>query len=365
MASKAFCNQEDACALQERLDDEPEPVIAQSETLVLKHPRVAALHRPAPLAQSRAGRLTSQVDPRRDTEEAAQIAMVLSVVPFVGEHGADPGHNREGGQEQALEDERIVNIGGGGHARNRHAASIYCDVVFGPPLGTVGRIGPGEIPCAFGAHRATVQDQVGVAPQHANQQGVHLGQHTRLGPACQPSPQGRTAGLRRCRGQAAPGRALAQEAPQGPQHPHRLGRRVTASPVVLLIDQTKVSERHQVVMVAVRLGGRALPLAWRVKETQGAIGFAEQRAALEAAARLLPAGTKPVLMGDRFYGSPDLIAWCRGQGWDWRLRLKQDLLVFEDGRAEKNPATPDPEATPDPSPPCSSAGSGASTPAFI
>ena len=33
--------------------------------------------------------------------------------------------------------------------------------------------------------------------------------------------------------------------------------------------------------------------------------------------------------------------------------------------AEKNPATPDPDATPDPSPPCSSAGSGASTPAFI
>src|SRR6187455_2492578 len=33
--------------------------------------------------------------------------------------------------------------------------------------------------------------------------------------------------------------------------------------VVLLIDQTKVSERYQVVMVAVRLGGRALPLAWR------------------------------------------------------------------------------------------------------
>ena len=106
--------------------------------------------------------------------------------------------------------------------------------------------------------------------------------------------------------------------------------------VVLLIDQTKVdqtkvSERHQVVMVAVRLGGRALPLAWRVKETQGAIGFAEQRAALEAAARLLPEGVKPVLMGDRFYGSPDLIAWCSGQGWDWRLRLKQDLLVFEQG----------------------------------
>ena len=33
--------------------------------------------------------------------------------------------------------------------------------------------------------------------------------------------------------------------------------------------------------------------------------------------------------------------------------------------AETNPAMPDPDATPDPSPPCSSAGSGASTPAFI
>ena len=42
---------------------------------------------------------------------------------------------------------------------------------------------------------------------------------------------------------------------------------------------------------AVRLGGRALPLAWRVKDTQGAIGFAEERAALEAAARLLRPGT--------------------------------------------------------------------------
>src|ERR671939_217705 len=101
--------------------------------------------------------------------------------------------------------------------------------------------------------------------------------------------------------------------------------------LVLLIDQTKVSERHQVVMVAVRLGGRALPLIGRVKETQGAIGFAEQRTALEAVARLLPTGIRPVLMGDRFYGSPALIAWCREQGWDWRLRLKQDLLVFEDG----------------------------------
>jgi hypothetical protein len=74
-----------------------------------------------------------------------------------------------------------------------------------------------------------------------------------------------------------------------------------------------------------------VPLAWRVRRTEGAIGFEEQRAALDAVARLLPEGARPVLMGDRFYGSPALIAWCRAKGWAWRLRLKHNLLVFEQG----------------------------------
>jgi len=101
--------------------------------------------------------------------------------------------------------------------------------------------------------------------------------------------------------------------------------------LVLIIDQSKANDTQQAIVVAVRVGGRSLPIAWRVKETEGAIGFAEQKAALETALALLPEGAKVVLMGDRFYGSPDLIAWCRAKGWDWRLRLKADLLVFEDG----------------------------------
>src|SRR4051812_40724341 len=53
--------------------------------------------------------------------------------------------------------------------------------------------------------------------------------------------------------------------------------------VVLMIDQTRATGRRQVVMVAARVGERALPLAWRVKATEGAIGFPERREALEAA----------------------------------------------------------------------------------
>ena len=101
--------------------------------------------------------------------------------------------------------------------------------------------------------------------------------------------------------------------------------------LVLIMDQTKANETQQAVVIAVRVAGRSLPIAWRVKETEGAIGFPEQKAALGVVLKLLPDGANVVLMGDRFYGSPDLIAWCRAAGWDWRLRLKADLLVFEDG----------------------------------
>src|SRR3954463_13393764 len=96
LAREAFCNQEYARALKQRLDDEPEPVIAQSQAPVLKHPSVAALDRPAPLAQSRSGWLASPVDLGRDAKEAAQSAMMLGIIPFVGEPRPDPGHDREG-----------------------------------------------------------------------------------------------------------------------------------------------------------------------------------------------------------------------------------------------------------------------------
>jgi hypothetical protein len=45
-------------------------------------------------------------------------------------------------------------------------------------------------------------------------------------------------------------------------------------PLVLILDQSKLSDRHQALMLAVRHGERALPLLWRVEATEGAIGFA-------------------------------------------------------------------------------------------
>ncbi len=97
--------------------------------------------------------------------------------------------------------------------------------------------------------------------------------------------------------------------------------------IVLILYQSKVSDRHQVLMLALRHGERALPLAWRVETTEGAIGFDTQKALLDAVAPWMPAGAKVCLMGDRFYGTADLISLCQGRGWDYRLRLKGTLTV--------------------------------------
>src|SRR3954469_10094651 len=103
--------------------------------------------------------------------------------------------------------------------------------------------------------------------------------------------------------------------------------------VVPMLDRTRAAGRRRVVAVAARAGGRALPQARRAGATGGAIGLPERREAVEAAARPLPDGTRPVLTGDRFYGSPESIGRCRRQGRGWGPRVEQGLLVFEAGGA--------------------------------
>lgn len=71
-------------------------------------------------------------------------------------------------------------------------------------------------------------------------------------------------------------------------------------PVVLIMDQSKLSDRHQILMLALRHGERALPLAWQVEATAGPIGFEVQKELLEAVAPWLPEGVLVSLMTDRF-----------------------------------------------------------------
>ena len=110
-----------------------------------------------------------------------------------------------------------------------------------------------------------------------------------------------------------------------------LARAAAGGQVVLIMDQTKASYRHQILMLSLRFGERALPLAWRVEATQGAIGFAVQKQLLDAITPWLPPQAEVCLMADRFYGTPDLIALAIAKAWGYRLRLKSNLRVDMDG----------------------------------
>ena len=97
--------------------------------------------------------------------------------------------------------------------------------------------------------------------------------------------------------------------------------------VLLAMDQTDLGYGKAVLMVALRVGDRALPLAWLAEEGPANIGFEGQRTVLEQVLAWLPEGAKVLLSADRFYPSADLFAWLGGHGWAYRLRLKGNLLA--------------------------------------
>jgi hypothetical protein len=97
--------------------------------------------------------------------------------------------------------------------------------------------------------------------------------------------------------------------------------------VLLSMDQTDLGDRMAVLMVGLRVGDRALPLAWLAEEGPANIGFEGQRTVLEQVLAWLPAGAKVLLSADRFYPSADLFAWLDAHGWGYRLRLKGNLLA--------------------------------------
>jgi len=105
---------------------------------------------------------------------------------------------------------------------------------------------------------------------------------------------------------------------------------------VLMIDQSNVNDTLELLMISVRVRKRAVPLFWLVKETRGGIGFTEQKTLLEVVKDWLPEGCVPMLAGDRFYGTTDLVTWCQQQGWRYRLRLKGNLCVFQKAGADQS-----------------------------
>lgn len=116
-----------------------------------------------------------------------------------------------------------------------------------------------------------------------------------------------------------------------PEILHKLS--ASGAVIILIMDQSKIADHFECLMVSVRFGKRAIPIAWKVIETEGAIGFDVQKELLNSVTKMLPSNIEILLAGDRFYGTSALVKYCQDAGWGYRLRLKSNLILDHDGGA--------------------------------
>ncbi|WP_375326263.1 transposase [Candidatus Tisiphia endosymbiont of Nemotelus uliginosus] len=100
---------------------------------------------------------------------------------------------------------------------------------------------------------------------------------------------------------------------------------------ILILDQSKISTNFECLMISLRVGERAMPIAWKVEKTQGAIGFEVQESLIKDVAKMIPEGVKILLAANRFYGTHSLINLCQSLGWSYRVRLKSNLILMQEG----------------------------------
>lgn len=101
--------------------------------------------------------------------------------------------------------------------------------------------------------------------------------------------------------------------------------------IVLMLDQSKISDGFECLMISLRIGERAIPVAWKVSATSGPIGFEEQKPLLDRVKAMIPEGVSILLSADRFYGTSAMISWCQKAKWQYRIRLKSNLILEHQG----------------------------------
>jgi len=97
--------------------------------------------------------------------------------------------------------------------------------------------------------------------------------------------------------------------------------------ILLSMDQTDLGDRMAILMITVRVGDRSLPLVWLAQKGAANIGFSKQKMLLDQVLAWMPSGAQVMLLADRFYPSLGLFQWLSHQGWQYRLRLKGNLVV--------------------------------------
>lgn len=102
----------------------------------------------------------------------------------------------------------------------------------------------------------------------------------------------------------------------------------TVGEIRLIVDATKVSAHHQLVMVAVAYRRRAIPLAWTwVPYAKGHTSAYQQLALLAYVHRLVPAGVSVLVVGDSGFGAVAVMRQLEAWHWGYVLRQTAKELV--------------------------------------
>jgi hypothetical protein len=101
-----------------------------------------------------------------------------------------------------------------------------------------------------------------------------------------------------------------------------------AGEIHLVMDTTKVSAHHRLLMVGVAYRRRVLPLAWSwVRSSRGHSSTALQVALLSYVRSLMPAHIRVSLVGDCEFGHEPILRAMKAWSWDYALRQSGHLLV--------------------------------------
>jgi hypothetical protein len=111
--------------------------------------------------------------------------------------------------------------------------------------------------------------------------------------------------------------------------------RASQQPLTLIVDASKVSAGHQLVVVALAYKKRALPLAWTwVNYAKGAVATTTQRALFKRVRGLLPEGAQLILVGDAGFSSVLVLRELEEWGWHYVLRQKGKFLIQRAGQTD-------------------------------
>jgi hypothetical protein len=107
-----------------------------------------------------------------------------------------------------------------------------------------------------------------------------------------------------------------------------IGAASVTGEVALVIDSTKVSSHHRLVMVGIAYRKRVVPLAWSwVRSSRGHSTTNLQLALLSYVRSLLPASACVSLVGDCEFGHMPIVLTLQEWGWDYVLRQSGHQLV--------------------------------------